>query len=125
MSEPRLTRAQLEAWSTFGREWGPFKEAWMGRGFLLPPTGNAADDDELPSQRSMLWKIANERPNDLGRWVREAPGRSTREVIDHVLRQWQKLRADFDEPDDYDDRKRAARLADDTPSMRDILGRVL
>lgn len=74
---------------------------------------NEGEADEQPSQRSMLWRIADARPIDLGRWVREAPGRTPREVITHVLRQWQGLRTEVgvdveDDPGDREVERRAA-----------------
>jgi hypothetical protein len=120
MSAPRLTLAQLEAWQTFGPEWGPFKNAWFGRGFRLPPMGSPNDDGERPSQRSMLWRIARERPNDLGRWVRDAPGRTTREVIAHVLRQWQFLRGSVGHDGDDDEDKRIHRLDGRSSALADL-----
>lgn len=116
-----LTRAQLDEWATFGAEWGPFKDAWIERGFLLPPSGTAHDDDDQPSQRSMLWQIANDRPTDLGRWVREAPGRTTRDVIGYVLRQWQGQRGIASASEaDQDELKRLARLEDGPVAARTL-----
>jgi len=43
-NEPRLTKAQLDGWSTFGPEWDAFKAAWIGRGLLHPPAGAAQDE---------------------------------------------------------------------------------
>lgn len=92
--EPRLTREQLEAWASYQRAaWGPFKAAWIGRGFLWPPTGSSEDEDGQ-SLRSLLWQVADARPNDLGRWVREAKGRTPRDVVAHVLERWHALRAE-------------------------------
>lgn len=90
--EPRLTERELDSWATFNnRKWDPFKEAWLGRGLHYAPFGSPDDDDT--SQRGLLWQIADARPNDLGRWVKEAPGRTSREVITHVLEQWHEQRA--------------------------------
>lgn len=91
--EPRLTKAQLEAWASFtAPEWQPFREAWLARGFRHPPSGSRDDDDT--SQRGLLWQIANNRPDDLGRWVTAAIGKTPREVIDWILAQWHEVRAE-------------------------------
>lgn len=76
---PRLTKKQLNAWARFtAPAWSAFKEAWMERGLLYPPTTEQAE---------MLWPIADARPNDLARWVREAPG-DKYQVTDYVLARW-------------------------------------
>jgi hypothetical protein len=110
-TEPRLTKEQLTAWGSFSaREWQPFREAWMGRGLLWPPFGGPDDDDT--SQRGLLWQIANARPNDLGRWVRQAKGRTSREVITHVLEKWHEVRAEANVDDDeWEERKLEERQA--------------
>jgi len=87
--EPLLTRAQLEDWKTFGREWDGFKSAWLARGFMFPPSGSPEDDDG--SQRGLLWSILD-RPTDLPRWIAQAPGKSANEVIGHVIRRWHDIR---------------------------------
>lgn len=71
-------------WSSFGSEWEPFREAWTERGFRLPPNSK---------QRELLWKIADSRPEDLGRWVREAPEskRSPYEVAGFAVDRWKTL----------------------------------
>lgn len=79
-----LSKAQLAGWATFTEKaWLPFKRAWLARGLRRPPS---------PKQRDLLWSIADARPNDLGRWVREAPknGPSTA-IITYVLTQWHAL----------------------------------
>ncbi len=87
---PRLTAEQFADWKSLSsRNWGPFKAAWLARGFLNPPHG---DGDDPKSQRSLVWEIADARPDDLARWVAEAPGRSVREVLEHVLEQWHAAR---------------------------------
>jgi hypothetical protein len=86
---PRLTRAQLGAWAGLtAPAWAPFKEAWLARGLRLPPTGE---------QRDLLWEIADARPTDLGRWVREAPLPTTEAIIDHVLDRWHAFRESIEE----------------------------
>jgi hypothetical protein len=109
LDEPRLTERELNSWNGFtAREWRPFKEAWLGRGLHYAPFGSDGDDDT--SQRGLLWQIAEARPNDLGRWVREAPGRTAREVISYVLEQWHSVRADAGVDDDeWEERKREER----------------
>lgn len=99
----RLTRAQLDAWATFGPEWEPFKAAWLARGFRHPPAGSPDNDDT--SQRGLLWQIASNRPNDLGRWVAAAPGKTARQVIEWVLAQWHEVRAEAGVEEDWFDEK--------------------
>ena len=98
----RLTKEQLEAWRTFSDPcWGPFREAWLERGFPWPPSGEATDDPET-SVRSRLFHIAVLRPNDLGAWVRSAPRRAdAHRVVGHVFRCWAGFAQDvpFDEED--------------------------
>jgi len=88
--EPLLTKAQLDAWKTFGGEWQDFKQAWLDRGFLFPPYGDPEDDDT--SQRGLLWSLLDARPTDLVRWIREAPGVSPTEVIGYILGNWHTIR---------------------------------
>jgi hypothetical protein len=100
---------QQEAWSSFEDEaWQPFVEAWRER-FPDPPPGSAADDPDT-TLRSRLWIIADARPNDLGRWVREAKGRRVTEVLAHVFAEWSRLREDVDDyepPSTPEERRRA------------------
>lgn len=78
-----LTADQLAAWEDFSHpRWQPFREAWLSRGFYLPPHG--AWDDPT-SQRAILWEVADAYPVELGEWVRSAPGRSARDVVGFVL----------------------------------------
>ncbi len=88
---PRLTKAELDAWSAFGPEWDAFRVAWIERGFHLPPTGDATDD-EGTSQRAVLWPVVDAWPNRVAEWVREAPGKTPRDVIAHVLERRNELR---------------------------------
>jgi hypothetical protein len=90
-NDPRLTREQYDAWASFDDpRWRFFKGAWLGRGFLWPPFGEPSDDDT--SQRGLLWQVADARPRELGEWVRLAPGRTTRQVIEFVLERWHGIR---------------------------------
>jgi hypothetical protein len=83
--------AQRLAWVTWWNAdevaWGPFVAAWLDRGYRLPPEGELTDAPNT-SLRSRLWPIADARPNDLGRWIREAPGRDPYDVIGYVFDQW-------------------------------------
>jgi hypothetical protein len=90
----RLTKAQYEAWKSFGSEWDRFKAAWLARGFKWPPAGSPDDDPEAanPSQRALLYSILDSRPTDLPRWVREAPGKQPASVIGFVLQSWHAIR---------------------------------
>lgn len=93
-----LSKAQLDAWASFGPEWGAFKAAWLDRGFLWPPAGNAEDDDT--SQRGLLWSILDARPGELVALVRAAPGKTAREVVAHVLKRWRQVKAEAEvDPD--------------------------
>lgn len=92
-----LTKPQLEAWESFGSEWDAFKDAWLGRGFMWPPSGSPEDDDG--SQRGLLWSILDARPHSLPDWISEAPGRSANEVIGHVIRRWHTIRDDAEATD--------------------------
>lgn len=88
--EPLLRKEQLDAWIGFGPEWDGFKTAWFGRGFMWPPYGSPEDDDT--SQRGLLWSLLDARPTDTVRWVEEAPGTTTGEVIGYVLSKWHTIR---------------------------------
>lgn len=91
--EPRLTRAQLDAWASFADPaWEPFKAAWLGKGLRLPPFGEP-DDDPDTSQRARLWRIADDAPQTLGRWVAEAPCHKAHEIIAYVFAQRAKVAA--------------------------------
>jgi hypothetical protein len=105
-----LSKAQLDAWSSFGSRWDAFKEAWLERGFFWPPEGDPRDDADT-SLRSRLWKIAEARPDDLGQWVSEAPGRSAHEVIGYVFRQFNGFREEIgaDDWDTFDAEKMGTR----------------
>lgn len=112
--EPRLTKAQLDAWATFGPEWEAVKWAWFGRGLLYPPAGEPDDGDT--SQRGLLWQILDAQPVNLVRWITEAPSGSARKVIVHVLARWHEVRAEvgIDDPgpvvEQRDRREAPARL---------------
>jgi hypothetical protein len=79
------------SWDDYDRiEWQPFRDAWVGRGFLWAPSG---EQDGGEGQRAILWEIAAARPTDLGRWVREAPAGDRRAVIAYVLDRWHEVKA--------------------------------
>jgi hypothetical protein len=59
---------------------------------LWPPFGSPDDPDT--SQRGLLWQIAEARPNDLGRWVKEAELPQPKAVIAYVLDRWHEARED-------------------------------
>lgn len=101
-AEPTLSKTEHDAWRLFGPEWDAFRSAWIGRGLRLPPSGDPDGDDT--SQRGMLWQVLDARPTDLVRWVREARGRTSHEVVAHVLDRWHEVRVE-------------AELADETPGM--------
>lgn len=112
-----LTKAQFDAWRTFADPaWQPFKAAWLERGFCHPPEGDPRDDPRT-SLRSRLWEIAQARPDDLGRWVREARGSTQREVVGHVFAMWRELREEVPLESDLDDAKLATRY-DENARMR-------
>lgn len=90
-NEPRLTEPQLDSWDSFGSRWERFKKAWLGRGLLYAPFGSPDDDDT--SQRGLLFQVLDARPNDVVRWVEEAPKPVAREVITYILEQWHEARA--------------------------------
>jgi hypothetical protein len=74
-----LTLSERDEWSSFGPDWDAFRAAWLKRGFRHPPAGNADDDPDAtsPSQRALLWSILDAWPNELPRWVAEAPKKSS------------------------------------------------
>ncbi len=83
----------VRRWSTYtADEWRPFEAAWRSRGLLYPPFGTAHDDPD-GSLRARLWRIAEDRPNDLGRWVRESPFSHPVQIVDYVFEQHSKLAA--------------------------------
>lgn len=115
-----LTASQRRAWVDWSEPaWGPFVEAWLDRGFRLPPEGDPRDDPRT-SLRSRLWEIADARPNDLGRWVREAKGRSVHDVVGHVFAKWQGLREELgpDDWDQFDAAKMASRYAGEVAARK-------
>jgi hypothetical protein len=88
---PRLTKAQLEAWRSFGPEWDETKAAWLARGFRHPPSGSPTHDPE-DSQRALLWEILDARGSELATWIREAPGTTARDVVGDVLKRWHSVK---------------------------------
>lgn len=115
--EPRLTKEQLTAWAGLtAAAWAPFKEAWMGRGLLLPPAGR---------QRELLWEIADARPTDLARWVRDAPAPAEpRRIIDYVLARWHDLRRSLDEALNEEDARLLAERADNDAAAKRAMTRI-
>lgn len=114
--ETRLTRAHLDAWATFTEPaWEPFKTAWLGRGFRLPPFGNP-DDEADTSQRARLWRIADDQPEALGRWVREAKGKTARDVIAHVFEQRAEMAKRAESEETTSEAERDARLQAPVPA---------
>ncbi len=112
---------QLNAWAGLtAAAWAPFKEAWLGRGLLLPPAG---------AQRELLWEIADARPTDLARWVRDAPAPAEpRRIIDYVLARWHDFRRSLEESLTEEERRLLAERVDvDAASKRAMtrIGEVL
>lgn len=124
VAEPRLTREQLDGWRTFDAdEWQPFRSAWLARGFLWPPQGSALDDPET-SLRSRLWEIADARPNDLGRWVREAKGHTPHAVIGEVFARWRGLQDEIGGELDADEQRWQDTKRNDWQTAGDVLRRL-
>ena len=123
-----LSRAQLDAWTTFGSEWNYFKEEWLRRGLLWPPSGSFDDDANSQSQRHMLWEVLDARSTDLVRWTREAPGRKSHEVVAYIVDHYHAIldqavfEDDVDEGQVYWARRQEKEQA--TVRLRDILSRV-
>jgi hypothetical protein len=93
-----LSKEQLEAWRSFGPAWDPFKAAWLGRGFLYPPSGDPDGGED--TQRGLLWQVLDARPSGIAEWVRAAPkGSTARAVVQYVLDRFHEVRAAVsDEP---------------------------
>lgn len=117
---PLLTAAQLDAWSSFGPEWEPFKAAWLERGLRLPPSGGA---DEEGSQRATLFPIVRDWPTQVAGWVRGAPkGASGTEIVGHVIGRYRDAVAA--EPDEETpDWLAPPTRAEATEALSSILGR--
>ena len=73
------------AWSGFGPEWEPFRAAWSRRGFRKPPT---------PKQREAIWPAVDARPTGIVKWIDDAPGRKSNEVLGYIFAQWKAFKAD-------------------------------
>jgi hypothetical protein len=99
-AEPLLDQRQLTAWHPYRRaRWSAFKAAWFARGFKLPPQG---DPDDPRSQAHVVWEILDNRGSDLERWVAEAPGKTSHQVVAHLIKRWQAIKAEVgvdDEPE--------------------------
>ena len=92
-AEPLLSAKELDAWRPYGRrQWDDFKAAWLARGFKLPP---AADPDDPRSQAHVVWEILDNRPTDLVAWVKAAPGKTSHQVVAHLIERWQALKAEL------------------------------
>lgn len=107
----------LAAWRPFsGKAWLPFVAAWRDRGLRLPP------GDE---QRETLLEAVDARPDDVGRWVAEAPrGSTTFQIVAHVLERWHEIRSDAltrADRDDADQRQRATRRTATTSGLERAL----
>lgn len=90
--EPLLTDRQLAAWHPYRRsQWAGFKAAWFARGFKLPPQG---DPDDPRSQAHIVWEILDNRGDELERWVAAAPGKTSHQVVAHLIERWQAIKAD-------------------------------
>lgn len=97
-AEPLLSAKQLQAWQPYRRqEWAPFREAWLARGFRLPPVG---DPDDPRSQAHVIWEILDNRPADLVRWVTDAPGKTSHHVVAYLIDRWQAIKAEAGVEDD-------------------------
>lgn len=100
VDEARLTREQLKAWESYADPaWQPFKAAWIARGFLWPPSGDATDDEEA-SERARLWHLVNPadggRSKSVGQWVQAAPkGADAYAVIGFVFARFNELRGEL------------------------------
>ena len=85
------TLRRRQSWSTWGPEWNAVKAAWIRRGFRMPPTG---EQDEAGTQRAILFEVFDNRPDDLARWIAEAPGKDTHAVVAYVLARWHEIKDD-------------------------------
>lgn len=120
--EPLLDKRELEAWHPFRRsQWAGFRSAWLARGFKLPPAG---DPDDPRSQAHVAWEILDARGDELAQWVAEAPGKTSHDVVRHLLERWQAIKAEAgieDEPGPDVERDPTS-----TPeSAKDVLGRLV
>lgn len=88
-----------EAWrnGAYGPAWSPYRRLAAERGYLFPPSGSAADDrdTESPSQRAIVWRAIEDRPDELARIV--ARCRSWSEVVDRIIGMEARLRAEAGE----------------------------
>lgn len=117
---PTLSKRERDAWSTFGSEWDEVKAVWIARGLRLPPAGAPSEGDES-TQRGVLFQVLDARPGDLVRWIREAPGKSSHDVVRHVLEQWHAVRAEAGVDDDVP----AAWLGPSRTEAAESLGEIL
>ncbi len=117
---PTLSKTELDAWRSFGSEWDAVKAAWLGRGFRLPPSGEA---DDPKGQRGLLYPILDARPSDLPRWIRSASGKTPHQVIAWVLAQWDQVKADAGADDNQADDERPSK-GEAAESLADIFARL-
>lgn len=67
------------------RGWEAFLTVWKGRGFRLKPT---------TAQRDALWPVIDAYPVSAIRWVQEAPGTKSHDVVAYVLAEYDAARAE-------------------------------
>lgn len=106
-----LTLAERDEWSSYGPEWDAFRSAWLARGFRHPPHGSPDDDPDAPnpSQRALLWSVLDAWPNDMPRWIAEAPRKlSASQVVALVIDRWHGKRDEGVERADRQDAEAAA-----------------
>jgi hypothetical protein len=120
--EPLLSERQLAQWHPFRRrQWDAFRAAWFARDFLLPPAG---DPDDPRSQAHVVWEILDNRGDELAEWVAAAPGKTSHDVVRHLIERWHAVKADAG-IEDEDVGTDVERDPTSTPeSAREILGRL-
>jgi hypothetical protein len=109
-NQPRIDADAHSLWlGAFGSDhWQPFKRAWIARGLWRPPT---------PGQTEVLREVARAKPQELGQWVDECPGRGdSHAVVAYVLERWH---AATEQPKRDDDE--AARASRDLQRVAHLL----
>lgn len=81
----------------------------------MPPTHD---------QRDLLWEIADARPTDLARWVRESPSPVAANIVEYVLGRWTALRDAIDEALDADELEWLAAKGDERQSAKRAMQRI-